>query len=428
MDLRISDVKRAALLAPVAVAVFAVSIMLQPQIAARPEPHLSVGEPRVIYGAVTGMGQLLSLSDGSLALAGIDFSLRSTDHGKTWFTQPPVRGVIVGLRDKSYYVLGGAVDHYLAEGRTRPSGTPGLYLSERWLAKDVSAMFSTNPVFEEISFKIDHVAQFTDDTGHLVGAPFIAGPLVELNNGDLLALTYGKFDSDNVPVPGFIPTKGERWFRNRTYVLSSSDKGRTWRYLTTAAYDGETGQESFCEPAMLNLGNDELLVVMRTGRFAPMYMVRSLDGGKTWGKPESMHIFGLSPQLAQLSSGALVCSFGWRPFKNEEGYRGALADYKQRYLRDVGIEDPSAEAGDYVMISYDKGKTWSKPVKTAEPLTVGYTRVAPTGPRSFLTVTQRITIPGESNATAMRMWRDEWAPHAEKSKRVFVAREVTIER
>jgi hypothetical protein len=427
MDIRISAVRRTALLTPVAVAA-AAFLLMPPSIGASREPRLQLGEPTVIYGAVTGMGQLLSLSDGSLALAGVDFSLRSTDHGKTWFTQPPVRGVILGLRDKSYYVLGGAVEHYLAEGRTRPSGTPGLYLAERWLAKDAVALFSNSHVVEEISVKIDHVAQFTNDLGGLVGTPFIAGPLAELNNGDLLALTYGKFVTDTVPIPGFIPTKGERWFRNRTYVLSSKDKGRTWQYLTTAAYDGDTGQESFCEPAMLNLGNDELLIVMRTGRFAPMYMVRSLDGGKTWSKPESMHILGLSPQLAQLSSGAVVCTFGWRPFKNEEGYRGALADYKQRYVNDVGMQDPSAEAGDYFMISNDKGKTWSKPVKIAEPLTVGYTRVAPTGPRSFLAVTQRITIPGESNEAVLRIWRDEWAQHADKSKRMFVAREVTLER
>ena len=94
--------------------------------------------------------------------------------------------------------------------------------------------------------------------------------------------------------------------------------------------------------------------------------------------------------MVVLPNGALVCSFGWRPFKaipsqvDGGAYVGALRDYEERYRSLVGIEDPSAAAGDYVMVSVDKGHTWSRPVKVADPLTVGYTLLAPTGPDTCL--------------------------------------------
>src|SRR5439155_4765237 len=99
--------------------------------------------------------------------------------------------------------------------------------------------------------------------------------------------------------------------------------------------------------------------------------------------------------LALLPNGVLACSFGWRPLKSNSYYLAALEDYGKRYRTDVGIEDPSAAAGDYVMFSLDKGHSWTKPKRIATPLTLGFTRLAPNGPNSFLVISQRLTIPGE---------------------------------
>ena len=63
----------------------------------------------------------------------------------------------------------------------------------------------------------------------------------------------------------------------------------------------------------------------------------------------------------------------------------AAEDYRRRYQNEVGIEDPSSAAGDYVMFSMNKGQTWTKPVRIAEPLTVGYTQLAATGTWGELT-------------------------------------------
>jgi hypothetical protein len=236
-----------------------------------------------------------------------------------------------------------------------------------------------------------------------------------------------------VPIEGFQSTKGERWFKSRTYLLSSDDKGRTWRYQSTIAYDGRTGQESFCEPALADLGGGEFLAVMRTGHFAPLYQTRSVDGGKTWLEPRSLRILGLSPQLALLPDGTLACSFGWRPTKNNSYYKAALEDYHKRYRGEVEIEDPSREAGDYVMFSLDKGQSWTRPRRIAAPLTLGFTRLAAIGQDSFLVISQRLVIPGESDAAVMRAWQENSAPGmpgfeewSRRSRRILEARMIRL--
>ena len=107
---------------------------------------------------------------------------------------------------------------------------------------------------------------------------------------------------------------------------------------------------------------------------------------------------------------------------------GALRDYEERYRSLVGIEDPSAAAGDYVMASVDKGHTWSRPVKVADPLTVGYTLLAPTGPDTCLLLSRRIVIEGLSREEVLQKWESEWHDWNHKSGAVIEAREIRVTR
>ena len=112
---------------------------------------------------------------------------------------------------------------------------------------------------------------------------------------------------------------------------------------------------------------------------------------------------------------------------DEEGpYPAAARDYQKRYRDDVGIEDPSAEAGDYVMVSYDKGKTWSQRCCIADPLAIGYTLLAATGPDSCLVISRRIQIPGESAESVAQKWRDEWPEWNDKSHVALEARQIRV--
>ena len=290
----------------------------------------------------------------------------------------------------------------------------------------------TSLQWSEISVTMKRWTPLTGDNGTEVSTPGLGGPIVEMENGTLLKPCYGNFRGDTVPMEGFVATKDEKWFKYRSYLLRSVDRGESWGYFSTIAYDGETGQESFCEPAMVHLGGGELLAVMRTGRFAPMYQARSLDGGKTWQRPKSLHTLGLSPAMVLLGNGALVCSFGWRPMKivaemvGGGPYPGADDDYRKRYKDDVGIEDPSAAAGDYVMVSLDKGHTWNQPRGIATPLTIGYTLLAATGRDSCLVLSRRIVIPGESQASVANKWEKEWQKWQDKARAVIEVRHITV--
>jgi len=286
--------------------------------------------------------------------------------------------------------------------------------------------------WSEIPVRVERWTPLTGDDGHTdVPSLNITGPILELSDGSLIVASYGNFAGDTVPMEGFVPDKGQKWFKYRTYLLASRDGGASWNYLSTVAYDGETGQESFCEPGIVELGDGELVAVMRTGRFAPMYQARSRDGGRTWSRPQSLHTLGLAPQLTLLPGGTLACSFGWRPTKNQVVGGGrpaelALRDYNQRYRTDVGLEDPSAAAGDYIMFSFDRGQTWSRPRQIARALTVGYTRVVGIRRNACLVLSQRLVIPGESAQSVQLKWASDWAKWVHKSRRVVEARVVSI--
>ena len=417
--------------------VLALALILASAGCSRPEPlpktqpKLHVGDAMIVSGAGTegrwSVGPLFSLQDGSLVLGDLKLSHRSSDRGRTWFQAPELPSrQILQLRDGSFYVLdpetrhGAESGHFVGRSlRLTTLDAPSFWAEDQW---------------SDLPVKVERWTDLHGDDGRPVTTFRFGGPMLELEDGTLLAGKAGNFVGDKAPMPGFIPTQGEKWFKYRTYLLASGDGGQSWNYLSTVAYDGVSGQESFCEPALVNLGNGELLSVMRTGRYSPMYQTRSLDGGKTWEKPNPLKTLGLSPMMVLLPNGALVCSFGWRPFKNIPSqvdggaYVGALKDYQERYRSLVGIEDPSAAAGDYVMASFDKGHTWSQPTKIAEPLTVGYTLLAATGSDTCLVLTRRIVIEGLSREEVLQKWESEWHDWNDKSGAVIEAREIRVTR
>lgn len=393
-------------------------------------PTITIAEPIILQDAGSGLyqgGPLLYLKDGSLLFGGLEQSLRSIDHGKTWSKQPRLilsSGMTLECRDGSFFSLAGPA---------RQGGKPGEFLMKGFrLNSPVELPGQAPPIGYDVQLTLTQWAPSTGDDGKFEQtAPGIGGPMIELADGTLLVATYGNFVGDLVPIEGFVATKGEKWFRYRTYLLASTDRGASWKYRATIAYDGKSGQESFCEPGLVDLGNGELLAVMRTGRCAPMYLARSTDRGMTWGKPESLHTLGLAPNLALLPNGTLVCSSGWRPAKNEVVGGGqpaqiALEDYRRRYQSEVGISDPSAAAGDYVMFSRDKGHTWTKPRRIALPITIGYTWLAPSGTDSCVVFSQRIVIPGESESSVASKYMTDWARWRSKARRVLEARLITV--
>ena len=394
---------------------------------------VTVSEPSIVHEEGVAppyylpQAPLLNLLDGSIVLSGTtDKILRSTDGGLTWRGQQvPISGFqTLQRRDGSFYLL---------KRGAKPSEQPGNFLAGYMKLTGLSD-------FEDISDEswretVISVPRFKPVIGDDYKTVFQA-PIVELahqlSDGTLLALSYGNFVGDDVPISGFDTKLGVAPMY-RTYMLSSNDDGKNWEYLSTIAYDGETGQESFCEPAIVDFGGGELLVIMRTGRYAPLFQCRSMDGGRTWSEPVSLETLGLQPKMTLLENGILVCSFGWRPMRyiywedpNGGYYPAGLADYHRRYMRQVGIADPSAAAGDYVMFSPDKGYSWSQPRKIAEPLTQGYTQIAATGSDSCVVLSYRFVLPGKSLGETLRIWENDSEHFLRDMKTLYEARRITV--
>ena len=103
------------------------------------------------------------------------------------------------------------------------------------------------------------------------------------------------------------------------FIVRSGDGGRTWDYVTqfdpnevkpVYGISDRPVDEGFDEAHMTKLPNGDILCVMRTGSYSPLWQTRSRDGGRTWDTPESMGWPGAKPQLQVLPNGVLACASG----------------------------------------------------------------------------------------------------------------------
>jgi len=145
--------------------------------------------------------------------------------------------------------------------------------------------------------------------------------IVGVQDGSLLASAQGRFEGD---------------IKERVFVINSIDRGMTWKYLSTVAFDltKENGIRplGFDEPNLLVLPDGDILCFMRTGGGkyrGALYMSRSRDNGKTWSHADAIADRGVYPTACLMSNGIIAVVYG-RP-------------------------------GDWIIFSLDKGETWSDP-------------------------------------------------------------------
>ena len=185
---------------------------------------------------------------------------------------------------------------------------------------------------------------------------FDKGKITELANGDLLAPMYGNLKEDT---------------QYRTMIVRSTDRGRTWHYQATVAYDPKDPNPEligeycgYCESSLVLLPNGQLLCLLRTqgsqhAPYRPLYASWSSDEGKTWTKPTptNPHLLNVWPTLAVLDNGVVACIYG-RP----------------------GVQ---------VSFSTDNGHTWTNHVTFTdlpEPVTTGYADIVKVGPNKLLAI------------------------------------------
>ena len=144
-----------------------------------------------------------------------------------------------------------------------------------------------------------------DDTG-------VSDPVIQVPSGDLLIPLYGMMPGESHGV----------------IVMRSSDGGKSWGDPVTAALD-PLGFVSFEEPSLLYLPSGKLICMIRVHRLAVqeygyyLYQTDSYDQGKTWSTPRRTPIWGHPPHMVHLSSGNILCVYGYRrlPF----GIRACLS-------------------------------------------------------------------------------------------------------
>ena len=112
------------------------------------------------------------------------------------------------------------------------------------------------------------------------GIFFMRG-VVEMPDGSLLVSMCGNFEQDRTRNTD-PRARAENTYKMRSFVVRSTDQGKTWRYLSTISApragvvdDTEGPNEVWIE----RLNNGKLLAVMRTGHYTPMIASWSGDGG-----------------------------------------------------------------------------------------------------------------------------------------------------
>lgn len=129
------------------------------------------------------------------------------------------------------------------------------------------------------------------------------GDATKLKDGRVLVCLYGKID-------------GEKKYS--VVIIATDDDGESWHYLgcpfsPKISYGTKEGP---CEAATAELPNGDLLCIARTGDIEhsrdnePLIQSRSADGGKTWGRPQKIDRFGVSPRAKVLDNGTLVVCSG----------------------------------------------------------------------------------------------------------------------
>ena len=177
--------------------------------------------------------------------------------------------------------------------------------------------------------------------------------VVRLEDGSLLAALYGKFTTD---------------VKYRTFVARSVDRGKTWHYLSTVAFDLTAGREhrmeSFCEPDLLLLPGGEILCFMRTGgtynsTFSPLYLSRSIDGGKSWSHADPIADRGVWPNARLMANGVIAVTCGrtgdWLAFSLDQGHTwiGHFCFYRGPQAYDACNYDSVEEvAPDTLLVAY----------------------------------------------------------------------------
>ena len=294
------------------------------------------------------------------------FMTRSFDGRKTWEEWKPAAG-------QAFPVTEGSATQ-LKDGRIIILNVYAYHLGNQvfegklWSSTDGWKTISPAPIKVTVP-EVETEGVF-DDRGEPVSRLYLRRSIVELPNGDLLATASGRFHEDN---SGMHIEYQPKMMRHRSYLIRSTDGGKTWAYLSTIAVP--LGQEGAGEPVMVRLEHGKhtgrLICQMRVGREHAVWQAESDDDGRIWTKAHPLswtysrygrtrELVGVDPDLIEMSDGTLAMSYG----------------HKVDFMNN----------GNFLAFSLDQGETWICETRLTTSITVAYTGLREVSPGTLFVV------------------------------------------
>ena len=240
-----------------------------------------------------------------------DFPMVTRDARTGWMTENWDSGAWGYLRDGSI----ARIDHNTHMQHTLGHDRSQGHMHERFQQEDPEFRWHR---FARDGSRLEHWTFKVPDLPRSRASYQCYSRILELEDGDILtALEWVDQLSESEQ---YRDASGRvRKFRFGTFIVRSSDGGRTWECVTKfdpAEVNPVYGvhdrgvDEGLDEADLAVLPNGDILCVMRTDSYAPMFQARSRDGGHTWSKPESTGWQGVKPRLEVLPNGVLACAAG----------------------------------------------------------------------------------------------------------------------
>lgn len=208
---------------------------------------------------------------------------------------------------------------------------------------------------EETRIIIPEAGQVDYGTPDQWSGLFFHRGVVELSDGSLLAAMYGNFEQDLTP-PSHPWSKTETKYKLRAFAVRSTDRGETWRYLSSLAVPDTSAadeSEGFNEWTLTRLEDGRLLAVIRTGHFTPMVACWSSDEGRSWTPPRILRELGpagCDPWLIRLNDGRVALAYGEMVQPPPSGQEEYWRDFETRGDRRRRCR---------MALSADGGESWS---------------------------------------------------------------------
>jgi hypothetical protein len=292
------------------------------------------GETQVIvpeHKSFCPAGSVFKFNNGAIQV----YDRRSNDSGKTWqqaeyilenstYQYPQPDGEVIMF--KSSYTS----EHCSGAGRPEVS----LITTEQKGVYEAKFYRSNENGLNRVS---DPASVHLPEKFHKWKA-VLCRKIVGLQDGSLLMSMYCRNEKG---------TAIERKYRS--LVLRSTDRGKTWIYLSTIAFDmtENVRGEGFDETTLLVLADGKILSFIRSGasyqaaigsfnnndpsaempfgyaKQTPIYMSASVDGGKSWSSADPISPFGVWPNAVLMQNGLVAVSYGrpgnWIMFSKDEG-------------------------------------------------------------------------------------------------------------